>query len=266
MAHSCFARTAQRLDAEYDGGNSDSEGDDSDDEGDDTPMKLDTTTTRKIKLCAKLGKKGKEVKDDACKRQKTGRASSRKRKGGTDEFFPQEKPAEETKEKEKEKKSDEDSVDEEIARLTANVATKRKPDETQRAISALIEQTRQTQRGLLYAASADVSACDETQAEEEGVNRSMSRMEVVESASEMHEEKKTWCIITILREGEKKKKFKMNMNDQMSKVFDAFATKQQLAVSSLRFVFDGLAVSRHATPQDLDIEAGKISQIGCYSA
>ena len=46
MAHSCFARTAQRLDAEYDGGNSDSEGDDSDDEGDDTPMKLDTTTTR----------------------------------------------------------------------------------------------------------------------------------------------------------------------------------------------------------------------------
>jgi len=63
-------------------------------------------------------------------------------------FFPQEKPAEETKEKEKEKKSDEDSVDEEIARLTANVATKRKPDETQRAISALIEQTRQTQRGV----------------------------------------------------------------------------------------------------------------------
>ena len=46
MAHSCFARTAQRLDAEYDGGNSDSEGDDSDDEGDDTPMKLDTTATR----------------------------------------------------------------------------------------------------------------------------------------------------------------------------------------------------------------------------
>jgi len=65
-------------------------------------------------------------------------------------FLPQEKPAEETKEKEKEKKSDEDSVDEEIARLTASVATKRKevPDETQRVISALIEQIHQTQRGV----------------------------------------------------------------------------------------------------------------------
>lgn len=42
MADSLFARTAQRLDAEYDGGNSD-EGDDSDDE-DDSPMKLDANT------------------------------------------------------------------------------------------------------------------------------------------------------------------------------------------------------------------------------
>jgi hypothetical protein len=38
---------------------------------------------RKIKLGAKMtGKKGKDGKEDACKKQKTGRASSRKRKGG----------------------------------------------------------------------------------------------------------------------------------------------------------------------------------------
>ena len=43
MTDTVFARTAQRLDAEYDGGNSD-EGDDSDDDEDDSPMKLDTSS------------------------------------------------------------------------------------------------------------------------------------------------------------------------------------------------------------------------------
>ena len=45
MSESLFARNAQRLDAEYDGGNSD-EGSDSDD-FDDSPMKLDTGNTRR---------------------------------------------------------------------------------------------------------------------------------------------------------------------------------------------------------------------------
>ena len=63
---------------------------------------------------------------------------------------PQEKEKVADDSKHKEKQSDEDSVDEEIRRLTANLATKRKPpveDESQRAISALLEQTRKTQRG-----------------------------------------------------------------------------------------------------------------------
>lgn len=77
----------------------------------------------------------------------------------------------------KEKKSDEDSVDEELARVTANLATKRKTiinDESQRTISALLEQSRRTQRGLMQQASeseaarGDISACgEETQAEED---------------------------------------------------------------------------------------------------
>lgn len=78
--------------------------------------------------------------------------------------------------KEKENKSEEDSVDEELARVTANLATKRKPlnDESQRTISALLEQSRRTHRGLMQPASeseaarGDVSACgEETQAEED---------------------------------------------------------------------------------------------------
>jgi hypothetical protein len=40
-----FARTAQRLDAEYDGGNSDCGEDDSESEGD-SPLKLDTAAAR----------------------------------------------------------------------------------------------------------------------------------------------------------------------------------------------------------------------------
>jgi hypothetical protein len=85
--------------------------------------------------------------------------------------------------KEKERKSDEDSVDEELARVTANLATKRKPlnDESQRTISALLEQSRRTQRGLMQPASeseaarGDVSACgEETQAEED-VSKNMTR-------------------------------------------------------------------------------------------
>ena len=46
-----FARAAQRLDAEYDGGTSD-KGDESDDV-DDSPTKLETTSSR----CASLGEK-----------------------------------------------------------------------------------------------------------------------------------------------------------------------------------------------------------------
>jgi hypothetical protein len=169
-----------------------------------------------MKLAAKTGKAPKE---EACKKQKTGRSSSRKRTGAAiDEVlsacsrfsslaFPcifaprrawqhglldatlpidlprsrcaprisQEMAAGEGNQKEK--KSDEDSVDEELARVTANLATKRKTiinDESQRTISALLEQSRRTQRGLMQQASeseaarGDVSACgEETQAEED---------------------------------------------------------------------------------------------------
>ena len=153
--------------------------------------------------------------------------------------------------KSKDKKKDEDSVEEEIARITANLSTKRKPlaDENLRTISALLEQTRKTQRGLLYSASADVSACDETQAEEEPVNRRMDKMDVdakmpadeVEEVQPRSDEK---CIICIRREGEKAKKFKIFMHDPMSKVFEAFCSHKNVDSSSLRFIFDGLQVSR----------------------
>lgn len=41
-----FARTAQRLDAEYDGGNSDCGEDDSEDGDSDSPMKMDAAAAR----------------------------------------------------------------------------------------------------------------------------------------------------------------------------------------------------------------------------
>ena len=142
-----------------------------------------------MKLAAKIGKK---TKEEACKKQKTGRSSSRKRTGAAiDEVrfigsklsscipcavsvltFAQRNQEMTTGEK----KSDDDDVDEELARVTANLATKRKPlnDESQRTISALLEQSRRTQLGLMQQASeseaarGDVSACgEETQAEED---------------------------------------------------------------------------------------------------
>ena len=209
----------------------------------------------------KVGKRGKE-EELLPKRQKTGRASSRKRKGGSAEK-EEEQAADDGKLKEKhmEDKS-EDSVDEEIRRLTVNLATKRKhvasADESQRTISALLEQTRKTQRSLMYAATsygADVSACDETQAEDEvgkrggpAVGEPATKPSDVDGDADMppaQAQADSKCIIGIKRNGDvKTKKFKIFMQDQMCKVMDAYIASRQLDSSKVRFIFDGLPISR----------------------
>jgi len=210
----------------------------------------------KIKLAAKTGKKGKE--EEFPKRQKTGRGTS-KRKGGAAEKEEEQSGDGKPKDQRMEDKS-EDSVDEEIRRLTANLATKRKPvasvDESQRTISALLEQTRKTQRGLMYAASADVSACDETQAEDEVGRRGgkavgASQPPDVDGDADMPpaQAQTEKCIIGIKRNGDAKtKKFKIFMNDQMHKVMDAYILSKQLDSSKVRFIFDGLPISRLDAP------------------
>ena len=156
----------------------------------------------------------------------------------------------------------EDSVDEEIRRLTVNLATKRKhvasADESQRTISALLEQTRKTQRSLMYAATsygADVSACDETQAEDEvgkrggpAVGEPATKPSDVDGDADMppaQAQADSKCIVGIKRNGDAKtKKFKIFMQDQMCKVMDAYIASRQLDSSKVRFIFDGLPISR----------------------
>ena len=328
---SLFARNAMRVDAEYDGGNSDID-DDDDSEGDlsQSPAKLDHVNSRcrvcgaralllrarpaaaggcillrarapppgrvsghpqprllcmlsasvaacgpaecrKIKL-GKLGKKGKE--EATRKKQKTGNTSSmtssRRRlvgaggASGAGDRSP-EKSAKMIVEPPKQKETGaEDSVEEELAREAASLATKRKPpvDESLRTISSLLEQTRQTQRGLAAQhCEADVSACDETQASEvEAVNRGVSHMDVVSSPVNMdivQPQCTDKVLVCIRRQGEKPKKFKIFMTDPMGKAFEAFCEAKNLDIGSVRFIFDGLPVQGNKTPQDLDMEVGE---------
>jgi len=62
------------------------------------------------------------------------------------------------------------------------------------------------------------------------------------------------CVISILRPGEKIRKFKIFMHQHMSKVFTAYCEKYALDPLSLRFIFDGHPVSWDVTPQQLDME------------
>ncbi len=207
-----------------------------------------------------MGKRGKE-EELLPKRQKTGRSSSHKHKGGSAEKEEKKAADGKLKEKHMEDKS-EDSVDEEIRRLTVNLATKRKhvasADESQRTISALLEQTRKTQRSLMYAATsygADVSACDETQAEDEvgkrggpAVGEPATKPSDVDGDADMppaQAQADSKCIVGIKRNGDAKtKKFKIFMQDQMCKVMDAYIASRQLDSSKVRFIFDGLPISR----------------------
>ena len=54
------------------------------------------------------------------------------------------------------------------------------------------------------------------------------------------------CIIGIKRRGDvKTKKFKMLMHNPMRKVMDAYTSSKKIDSSNVRFMFDGLAISRH---------------------
>ena len=69
------------------------------------------------------------------------------------------------------------------------------------------------------------------------------------AAAERRQEPAEKCIIGIKRNGDAKtKKFKIFMNDQMHKVMDAYISSKQLDSSKVRFIFDGLPISRLNAP------------------
>ena len=50
--------------------------------------------------------------------------------------------------------------------------------------------------------------------------------------------------------------FKCKPTTEMSKLMDAFCTRQGLAAADVRFLFDGDAIRREDTPQSLQMEDG----------
>ena len=66
------------------------------------------------------------------------------------------------------------------------------------------------------------------------------------------------CVTFRIRDEERNElHFKVSMGIRLQKVFDVYASKKSLAVSALKFVFDGQRLIGDMTPEAL----GKISQL-----
>lgn len=56
--------------------------------------------------------------------------------------------------------------------------------------------------------------------------------------------------------------FKVKKSTKMKKIFAAFASKNGVQLSSLRFLLDGAAIDGEQTPKMLELEDG--DQIDCF--
>ncbi|EKX33579.1 hypothetical protein GUITHDRAFT_120218 [Guillardia theta CCMP2712] len=246
----CYARNAQRLDAEYDAGDSefvlDSDNDDD----------FEGPTVTKMSRKSKAGRKM-----DSKKKQKTPSAAINQyaEEGKDDDLQAPTVTI-----------SDSDSAEDEMARLAANFMTRKnhREDERLKIIDDLLMETKRIQEGLLSAASADISAADETQEDDSEcqITESTRGMDLdlnpheKEHPSGVHvkESKETngpKCIVCIkAREGDKVRKFKISMNDSMNKVFEAFCKSESVAQTTVKFIFDGQLIPWTSTPTSLDME------------
>ena len=147
-------------------------------------------------------------------------------------------------------------------------------------------ETKRIQEGLLSAASADISAADETQEDDSecqitestrGMDLDLNPHEKEHpSGAHVKESKESngpKCIVCVkAREGDKVRKFKISMNDSMNKVFEAFCKSEsvsaacldghlqpvmlilQVAQTTVKFIFDGQLIPWTSTPTSLDME------------
>ena len=67
--------------------------------------------------------------------------------------------------------------------------------------------------------------------------------------------------IRIRDQGGEETFFKVKKSTKLEKVFNAYSTRKGVAPGSLRFLFDGVRVQPHQTPEDIDMDDG--DQLDC---
>eukprot|EP00960_Hanusia_phi_P010822 317572-Hanusia_phi.AAC.1 len=224
----CYARNAQRLDAEYDAGDSEFVLDSDNDDDFEGPT------------VSKLSRKGKskvERKMDPKKKQKTPSAAINHYavEGRDDEAVPTISISD----------SDSAEEEEEMPALATNLISRKShgEDERMKIIDDLLMETKRIQEGLLSAASADISAADETQEDDSECQISESTREMdldlnpksrnLTTAEPVQENRGPKCIVCVkARDADRVRKFKISMNDTMNKVFEAFCKTE--SVSAVR--------------------------------
>mmetsp|Transcript_14485 Transcript_14485/g.22484 ORF Transcript_14485/g.22484 Transcript_14485/m.22484 type:complete len:249 (+) Transcript_14485:298-1044(+) len=101
-------------------------------------------------------------------------------------------------------------------------------------------------------ANADVSFAEETQEETQDPPMQRNMELTLETRETQLDNRK--CIIEIRSTDGTRKKFKVFMSDQMEKVMNAFCARLKLQEDSVFFTFDGRRVANEATPRELDME------------